>query len=104
MVALREGSEGRAGRLAAGDLTTTHTHLSVYALSRKAGDASNLCETSSKARRSSRPHLAVGLEAFYDHLPLGLVLPKVPEESFLLRIILIASYSLQRIFMHTCNL
>jgi hypothetical protein len=29
-----------------------------------------------------RPHLTVGLEAIYHHLPLGLVLPEVPEELF----------------------
>jgi hypothetical protein len=43
---------------------------------------------------------AVGPEAFYHHLPLSLLIPRVLEESFLIRIILIASYSLQRIFMH----
>jgi hypothetical protein len=32
------------------------------------------------ARRSSRPDLAVGLQAFYYHLPLGIVLPEVMEE------------------------
>ena len=31
------------------------------------------------ARRSSRPDLTVGLEAFYHYLPLGLVLPQVTE-------------------------
>src|SRR5215207_7208917 len=46
--------------------------------------ASYLRETSSKTRRSSRPDLTVGLEAIYHHLPLGLVLPEVPEELFLL--------------------
>ena len=55
------------------------------------------------ARRSSRPDLTVGLEAIYHHLPLGLVLPEVTEESFLIRIILITSYSLQSIFMHHRN-
>ena len=40
------------------------------------------------ARRSSRPDLTVGLEAIYHHLPLGLVLPEVTEELFLIRIIL----------------
>src|SRR5215204_5368549 len=40
------------------------------------------------ARRSSRPDLSVGLEAFYHHLPLGLVLPEVTEELFLIRILL----------------
>jgi hypothetical protein len=34
----------------------------------------------SKARRSSRPDLTVGLEAIYHHIPLGLILPEVPEE------------------------
>jgi hypothetical protein len=47
--------------------------------------------------------LTVGLEAIYRLLPLGLVLEVVPEGSFLIRIILIASYSLQRIFMHHRN-
>jgi hypothetical protein len=41
----------------------------------------------SKAWRPPHPHLAVGLQAFYDHLPLGLVLPEVTEELFLLGII-----------------
>ena len=40
------------------------------------------------ARRSSRPYLTVGLQTFYHHLPLGLVLPQVTEELFLIRIIL----------------
>ena len=57
----------------------------------------------SKIRRSSRPDLKVGLETVKHHLPLGLILPKVPEESFLTRMILITSYSLQRIFMHHRN-
>jgi hypothetical protein len=39
----------------------------------------------------------------YHHLPLSLLIPKVPEESFLIRIILISSYALQRIFMHYRN-
>jgi hypothetical protein len=39
-------------------------------------------------RRSPRSDLAVGLEAFYHHIPLGLVIPEVPEELFLIRIIL----------------
>src|SRR5688572_13446901 len=34
----------------------------------------------SKACRSSRPYLAVGLEVLYHQLPLGLVLPEVTEE------------------------
>ena len=66
-------------------------------------DTSYLGETSSKTRNSPRPYLAVGPEAIYLHLPLSLLIPKVPEESFLIRIILIASYSLQRIFMHHRN-
>ena len=53
--------------------------------------------------RPPRPDLAVGLETVKHHLPLGLILPKVPEESFLIRIILITCYSLQRIFMHYRN-
>jgi hypothetical protein len=61
-------------------MTTIHTRLSVYLLWRKAGDASYLRETTSKARRSSRPDLAVGLQALYDHIPLGLILPEVTEE------------------------
>jgi hypothetical protein len=31
-------------------------------------------------RGSARPDLAVGLEAIYHHLPLGLILPEVTEE------------------------
>jgi hypothetical protein len=91
VVASRDGSEGWADRVAAGGLTTTHTRLSVDVLRKQTEDASHLLETSSKACRSSRPHLAIGLQAFYHHLPLGLILPKVTEESFLIRIILIAS-------------
>jgi hypothetical protein len=68
-----------------------------------AGDASYLGETTSKTRRPACPYLTLGLQAFYRHLPLGLLIPKVPEESFLIRIILIASYSLPRIFMHHRN-
>jgi len=40
------------------------------------------------SRRPPRSDLAVGLEAFYLHLPLDLVIPEVPEELFLIRIIL----------------
>ena len=65
-----------------------------------AGVASCLRETTSKTQRFSRPDFTVGLQAIYHHLPLSLVLKEVTEESFLIRIILIASYSLQRIFMH----
>ena len=78
----------RADRVAAGGLTTTHTRLSVYVLWRKAGDASNLLEATSKARRSSRPGLTVGLQALYHHLLLGLVLPQVSEDLFLIWIVL----------------
>ena len=39
-------------------------------------------------RRPPRSDLAVGLQALYHHLPLGLVIPEVPEELFLIRIIL----------------
>jgi hypothetical protein len=67
------------------------------------GDASYLRETPSKTSRPASPDLAVGLEAIYHHLPLSLVIPKVPEESLLIRIILITSYSLQDIFMHHRN-
>jgi hypothetical protein len=45
------------------------------------------CEIS-KAWRPSRPDLTVGLEAFYYHIPLSLILPEVTEELFLIRIIL----------------
>src|SRR5215208_4536344 len=43
-------------------------------------DASCVRETSSKTCRSSRPDLTVGLEAFYNHVPLSLVLEEVTEE------------------------
>jgi hypothetical protein len=39
-------------------------------------------------RRSHRSVLTVGPEAFYHHIPLGLVIPEVPEELLLIRIIL----------------
>jgi hypothetical protein len=45
------------------------------------------CEIS-KAWRPPHPHLTVSLQALYHHLPLGLVLPEVTEELFLLRIVL----------------
>jgi hypothetical protein len=32
------------------------------------------------SQRPACPDLTVGLQAFYDHLPLGLVLPKIPEK------------------------
>jgi len=38
-------------------------------------DASYLLEATSKTLRPTRPHLAVGLEAIYYNLPLGLVFP-----------------------------
>ena len=77
---LRSGSTSLTTALDAGGLTTTHTRLSVYVLWRKAEDASYLRETSSKTRRPPRPDLTVGLEAFYDHIALGLVLEEVTEE------------------------
>lgn len=40
-------------------------------------------------RRPPRPDLTVGLKAFYHYIPLGLVIPEVPEESLPLRIILV---------------
>ena len=40
-------------------------------------------------RRSHRSVLTVGLDAFYHYVPLGLVIPEVPEELFLIRIILV---------------
>jgi hypothetical protein len=43
-------------------------------------DASYLRETSSKTLRPSRPDLTVSLKTFYHHLPLGLVLPEIPEK------------------------
>ena len=42
----------------------------------------------SKARRSSRPDLTVGLEAIYHHIPLGLLIPQLTEELFLLGVVL----------------
>jgi hypothetical protein len=52
------------------------------------GDASYLCEATSKTHRPALPHLAVGLETLYDHLPLGLIFPEVSEELFLIWIVL----------------
>jgi hypothetical protein len=76
MVASRYSSEGRAGRLAVGGPTATRTPASGMWVE----DASHLLEATSKARRSSRPDITVGLEALYHHFPLGLILPEVPEE------------------------
>jgi hypothetical protein len=42
----------------------------------------------SKAWRPPRPYLTVGLEAFYHHIPLSLVLPQVPKELLLFTVIL----------------
>jgi hypothetical protein len=42
----------------------------------------------SKAWRPPHPHLAVGFQAFYDHLRLSLVLKEVAEELFFIRVIL----------------
>ena len=47
----------------------------------------------SKAWRPSCPNLTVGLRALYHHISLSLVLPEVPEELFLLGVVL--SNSLQ---------
>ena len=38
--------------------------------------------------RPPRPDFAVGLEAFYHHIPLGLVLPKISEESLVFGVVL----------------
>jgi hypothetical protein len=46
----------------------------------------------SKTWRSSRSDLAVGLEALYYHLPLGLILEEVTEELFLLGVVLSNSF------------
>ena len=43
-------------------------------------------------RRPSRPNLTVGLQALYHHIPLGLVLPEVTEELFLLGMVLTNSF------------
>jgi hypothetical protein len=45
------------------------------------------CEIS-KSWRPPYPYLTVSLKTIYHHLPLGLVLPEVTEELFLIRIIL----------------
>ena len=39
-----------------------------------------LLEATSKTLRPSHPDLAVGLEALYHHIPLGLILPEVTEK------------------------
>jgi hypothetical protein len=45
-------------------------------------------EASSETWRPTRPDLAVSLEAFQYHFPLGFVLPEVMEDLFLIRIVL----------------
>ena len=42
--------------------------------------------------RPSHPNLTVGLQALYHHIPLGLVLPEVTEELFLLGMVLTNSF------------
>jgi hypothetical protein len=42
----------------------------------------------SKTQRPPHPDLTVRLEAFYHHLPLGLILPKIPEDVFLIWVVL----------------
>jgi hypothetical protein len=59
-----------------------------------AEDASYLHETYSKARRPPRPNLAVGLEAIYHHLSLGLILPEISEDLLLFGVVL--SYPLSK--------
>ena len=44
-------------------------------------DASYLLEATSETLRPARPHLAVGLEALYHHIPLSLILPKGCQKS-----------------------
>jgi len=41
-----------------------------------------------KVPEASRPDLTARLEAFYHRLPLSLVLPEIPEDLFLLGIVL----------------
>ena len=101
VVASRDGSEGRAGRLALTLLAEVSGKDVIHALWATSAcplrtDASDLRETSSKTRRPASPDLTVGLEAIYHHISLSLVLPKVPEELFLLRVIL--SYPLKAAF------
>jgi hypothetical protein len=38
--------------------------------------------------RPPRPDVTVGLEAFYDHIPLGLVLPEISKGLFLMGVVL----------------
>ena len=55
-------------------------------------DATYLREPSSKTRRPPRPDLTVGLETFYHHIALSLVLPEVTEEKLLLGMVLTNSF------------
>ena len=64
-------------------------------------DASFLLEATSKSLRPARLDLAVGLEAIYHNLPLGLVFPEVSKEEFLVRMVL--AYSLQTSFDPTLD-
>jgi hypothetical protein len=41
----------------------------------------------SKPRRPPPPHLTIGLETFYHHLPLRLVLPEVLEDLVLIWVV-----------------
>jgi hypothetical protein len=54
--------------------------------------SSDLRESISKPRRPPHPYLTVSLEAIYHHLPLGLVLPEIPEELLLGIIYLIPTH------------
>jgi hypothetical protein len=51
-------------------------------------DTPDLHDLTSKTRRPALPHLTIRLEAFYHHLPLGLVLPEIPEDLFLIWVVL----------------
>jgi hypothetical protein len=44
----------------------------------------------SKTHRPPSPDLTVSLEALYDHIPLGFILPEIPKQLFLLGLILAA--------------
>ena len=48
----------------------------------------DLREPASKTPKPPRPYLTVCLEAFYNHLPLSLVLPEVSEDLFCIWVVL----------------
>ena len=62
----------------------TYPPLGPYVAEGSLEAASRLREATSKTSRPACPYLSVGLEALYNHIPLGFVPPEITEDLFLI--------------------